>query len=135
MMFIVCQSIKVIPDIYEMITCDHFAQKEHEMERICTTTVVIDTFASLGNLFCCINSAGNFLLYMLRGKKFRDAFTSTYFSWIGNGTTSQIGRSNSPFGFSLQTLDQNTRITTSSTPHRLSIVTVKTGRKNSAIVV
>ena len=94
MMFIFCQSIKVIPDIYEMITCDHFAlAQKNEMERMegCSSTLIIDTFASLGNLFCCINSAGNFLLYMLRGKKFRDAFTQTYFSWIHRGSSSNIG--------------------------------------------
>ena len=33
---------------------------------------------SVGNLMPCINSALNFLIYMLRGKKFRDAFKSTY---------------------------------------------------------
>ena len=94
MMFIFCQSIKVIPDIYEMITCDHFALalKDNEMERLCSSTLVIDTFASLGNLFCCINSAGNFLLYMLRGKKFRDAFTHTYFFWIHQGSSSNKGK-------------------------------------------
>ena len=139
MMFILCQSIKVIPDINEIINCDHFelALKENEMDRICTTTVIMDTFASLGNLFCCINSASNFLLYMLRGKKFRDAFHQTYFSWISNEAGSGIGRSNSPIGFSLQTLDQNTRVTTVSQPHRLSIVTMRNsvGRNSAAIVV
>ena len=33
---------------------------------------------SLSNLFACVNSAANFLIYMLRGKKFRDAFLQTY---------------------------------------------------------
>ena len=28
----------------------------------------------------CINSAANFLLYMVKGEKFRDAFCQTYFS-------------------------------------------------------
>ena len=32
------------------------------------------------NLFVCINSYTNFLLYMVRGKKFREAFYQTYFS-------------------------------------------------------
>ena len=35
-------------------------------------------FFSLANLMCCFNSAANFLVYMLRGKKFRDAFLHTY---------------------------------------------------------
>ena len=145
MMFIFCQSVKLIPDIYEMITCDHFAlAQKNEMERMegCSSTVIIDTFASLGNLFCCINSAGNFLLYMLRGKKFRDAFTQTYFSWIHRGSSSNIGnsfkyvcsmyivflilhvgRSTSPIGLSLNTFgDQNTRMSTINSHHRVSIV-------------
>ena len=139
LMFIFCQSIKVVPDIYEIIYCDHFelAQKDNEMERMCTSTTIIDTFASLGNLFCCINSAGNFLLYMLRGKKFRDAFTQTYFSWISQGSRSNI-RANSPIGFSLQTLDQNTRMSTINPPnHRVSIVALRgnLGTRTSAPIV
>ena len=47
----------------------------------CETTVFIETMISLSNLLVCFNSAANFLLYMLRGKKFRDAFCQTYF-WI-----------------------------------------------------
>ena len=39
---------------------------------------------SLANLFACINSAANFLIYMLRGKKFRKAFCDTY-SWCSSG--------------------------------------------------
>jgi hypothetical protein len=45
----------------------------------CETTVFIETMISLSNLLVCVNSSGNFLLYMLRGKKFRDAFCQTYF--------------------------------------------------------
>jgi len=40
--------------------------------------VVLINF-SLSNLLSCVNSSANFLLYMLRGKKFRDAFCQTYF--------------------------------------------------------
>ena len=45
----------------------------------CETTVFIETMISLSNILVCINSSANFLLYMLRGKKFRDAFCQTYF--------------------------------------------------------
>lgn len=34
---------------------------------------------SFANLSSCINSAANFLVYMLRGKKFRVLFLETYF--------------------------------------------------------
>ena len=40
--------------------------------------IIFLDFFSVGNLMPCINSAMNFLIYMLRGKKFRDAFKSTY---------------------------------------------------------
>ncbi len=33
---------------------------------------------SISNLLSCFNSAANFLIYMLRGRKFREAFLSTY---------------------------------------------------------
>ena len=45
----------------------------------CRSTPFIDTAISLSNLFAVINSAANFLIYMLRGKKFRDLFVKTYF--------------------------------------------------------
>ena len=35
-------------------------------------------FFSISNLLSCVNSAVNFLIYMLRGKKFRDVFLKTY---------------------------------------------------------
>ena len=44
---------------------------------------------SLANLFACINSAANFLIYMLRGKKFRKAFLSTY-AWKKNPTNQTV---------------------------------------------
>ena len=37
-----------------------------------------DYFFSYANLLSVINSAANFLVYMLRGRKFRKAFISTY---------------------------------------------------------
>ena len=45
----------------------------------CRSTPFIDTAISLSNLFAVVNSAANFLIYMLRGKKFRDLFLKTYF--------------------------------------------------------
>ena len=126
LVFVVCQSIKLIPDIYEIIVCDHFSHSSQELS--CHAPVFIDALMSLANLFCCINSAANFLFYMLRGKKFRDAFKQTYFSTCRLDSRGQCcgegknnGRNNgSPLGISLQTLDHNTR-TTLTTPNRLLI--------------
>ena len=39
-------------------------------------------FYSLANLLPCVNSAANFLVYMLRGEKFRKAFLRTYKTYI-----------------------------------------------------
>ena len=92
LMFVLCQSVKLIAEIYEQIACDHFTgfvgqefstiEEQIQNRAKChQTTVEIDVSKSLGNLFVCINSAANFLLYMVRGKKFREAFYQTYFSW------------------------------------------------------
>ena len=41
---------------------------------------------SLGNLFCCINSAANFLVYIIKGKNFREAFFDKYFYFCKQDT-------------------------------------------------
>ena len=41
-------------------------------------SVMYDYYFSYANLLSVINSAANFLVYMLRGRKFRKAFISTY---------------------------------------------------------
>ena len=78
MMFVICQSVKLVPDIYELTVCNHFKIAKEGHDENCHNPLNIDVATSLGNLFCCINSAANFLLYMVRGKKFRDAFNGTY---------------------------------------------------------
>ena len=45
---------------------------------VCKSTPFFDVVISLANLSSCVNSAANFLVYMLRGKKFRDLFLDTY---------------------------------------------------------
>ena len=45
---------------------------------VCNSTPFFDVVISLANLSSCVNSAANFLVYMLRGKKFRDLFLDTY---------------------------------------------------------
>ena len=92
LMFVLCQSVKLIAEIYEQIVCGHFngfvgqeqfltiEEQLHDRAKCHHSTIFIDVSKSLGNLFVCINSAANFLLYMVRGKKFREAFYQTYFS-------------------------------------------------------
>jgi len=79
-LFIVCQSVKLVPDLYELFCPYEVTSQSISGYTTCHSTKLIDTFISLANLFACINSSANFLIYMLRGKKFRDAFLSTYWS-------------------------------------------------------
>ena len=44
-----------------------------------TSTIFYYSFA---NLLPCVNSAANFLVYMLRGEKFRSAFVRTYKNYM-----------------------------------------------------
>ena len=81
LMFVVCQIIKLITDVYEMSVCNYFKIAAEGYDNDCASTETIDVFASLGNLFCCINSAANFLFYIIKGKKFREAFYKKYFSF------------------------------------------------------
>ena len=80
LMFVICQSIKLVVDIYELTVCDHFKIAEEGHDPECHMPTKIDVVASLGNLFVCINSAANFLVYMIKGKIFREAFCHSYFS-------------------------------------------------------
>ena len=73
-LFISCQSVKIITDVYERL-CPKI---NIGGQLICESNTFIEYAISLANLFTCINSSANFLVYMLRGKKFRDLFFATY---------------------------------------------------------
>ena len=77
--FVLCQSVKLVADVYELTVCDHFKIAKDGYDPQCHNPIEIDVVISLGNLFVCVNSAANFLMYMIRGKKFREAFCQTYF--------------------------------------------------------
>ena len=51
---------------------------QHQTQE-CLTNNFIEWAISISNLLTVVNSAANFLIYMLRGKKFRDIFLQTYF--------------------------------------------------------
>ena len=78
-MFVLCQSVKLVADVYELMVCDHFKIAKDGYDPQCHNPIGIDVVISFGNLFVCVNSAANFLMYMIRGKKFREAFCQTYF--------------------------------------------------------
>ena len=73
LLFLSCQSLKLIPDIYEGFFCEVDYDSSY-----CESNKVISTMITLSNLLMCINSAANFLMYMVRGTKFRRAFIDTY---------------------------------------------------------
>ena len=53
---------------------------------MCMMTDFVDVFISISNLLNVFNSAANFLVYMLKGKKFRAQFRQTYFGGCSNGS-------------------------------------------------
>ena len=74
LLFICCQSFKMIPDIYELIFCP----PTKEDGEPCETTPFISTCVSLSHLLICGNSALNWIVYLLAGEKFRSAWCNTY---------------------------------------------------------
>ena len=80
LIFVICQSIKLVSDFYELAVCDHFKLHKNGYDPNCQNTFIIDVFNHLGKLFSCINSAVNFLIYIVVSKKFRNAFKETFIS-------------------------------------------------------
>ena len=67
-LFLICQSLKIIPDIYEAVVC---RGKPTE----CKSNFVMDIIISVSHLCLAINSAANFVIYILRGDRFRVILT------------------------------------------------------------
>ena len=88
-MFVFCQSIKLVADVYEHSVCDHFKIAAKGFDQSCHNPKEIDILISMGNLFCCINSAANFLVYIIKGKNFRKAFFDKYFYFCKKDTHRQ----------------------------------------------
>ena len=101
-MFITCQSLKIIPDVYEAVFCNHdenvcnsttgnkkyiyIFKKPATLYRIkycphnylicpsLPSLLAIEVLISVSHLFLAINSAFNFVIYMFRGDRFRHIF-------------------------------------------------------------
>ena len=69
-LFILCQSFKIIPDVYEVIFCESLEE--------CDTTPFIDTCTNLSHLLVCVNSAANCIIYLMVGEKFRRIWCDTF---------------------------------------------------------
>ena len=76
LLYLACHSLKLIPDVYEFIWCPESKMSGREIA--CQTNAFIEALITTSNLCMCINSAANFLMYMLKGAKFRQAFVQTY---------------------------------------------------------
>ena len=74
-LFVFCQSIKIIPDMYELFECKsknllgHFCEMDGP---------IINGIVRTSHLLVCLNSSANFLIYYVCGTKFRRAFVATY---------------------------------------------------------
>ena len=69
-LFILCQSFKIIPDLYEIMFCSEIDD--------CNSTPFIAFCVNLSHLLVCFNSSANFVIYLLGGEKFRRAWCQTY---------------------------------------------------------
>ena len=75
--FIICQSVKIVPDLYEMIYCrigtsGRLEQTTYEGENpddghYCRYNDKMDTLIHLSHLLLAINSSVNVIIYMFRG--------------------------------------------------------------------
>ena len=70
--FIICQSVKIVPDLYEMIYCRIGTsglrkQVKNVRDWDCTVGIVIDSIIDISHLMLAINSSVNVIIYTLRG--------------------------------------------------------------------
>lgn len=92
-LFLICQSLKIIPDIYEAIVCKGDTAK-------CAPSLTVEIIISISHLLLAINSAANFGIYMLRGDRFRTVLSKILFrcQWT------KASRRNSPNNFAMTTI-------------------------------
>ncbi|TRY71858.1 hypothetical protein TCAL_03401 [Tigriopus californicus] len=84
-MFIACQSIKIIPDVYEAMVCDY-----SKTDTSCESTTTIERIVSISYVLLALNSASNFVIYMLRGNKFRRVLSRKLCQFFGYKPSSQF---------------------------------------------
>ena len=78
LLFILCQSAKIVPDVYEVIYCRWSARARAEgrgggvggqEEEECTITPFIERVVSFSHFLLAFNSSVNFVIYTWRGKR------------------------------------------------------------------
>jgi len=90
-LFIFCQSFKIIPDMYEIFQCNRLGKYGGNCEM---KGPVINAIIRLSHILVCVNSSANFLIYYVRGEKFRLAWIETF----GSCWCQCCKQSNSPEG-------------------------------------
>ena len=63
-LFILCQSVKIVPDLYEVVHC-----RLRAPQVTCTSHVVVDSLIEVSHLLLAINSSANFIIYTWRGEE------------------------------------------------------------------
>ena len=66
-LFILCQSVKIVPDLYEVIYC-RIGDSGLTKEGLCVNNYTIDSIIDISHLFLAINSSVNVIIYTIRGK-------------------------------------------------------------------
>ena len=69
--FIVCQSFKIVPDLYEVLICPR--NEDGEANEECMSSPVIEAIIDLSHLMLAINSSVNFFIYVLNRGRFRES--------------------------------------------------------------
>jgi len=64
-LYVVCQSPKIVPDFYEALYC------KYSSDLTCISTPTIEIMISISNLLMVINATSNFFIYMWKGTQFR----------------------------------------------------------------
>ena len=65
-MFIICQSVKIIPDVYEVLFC-RIGTTGLNSEGLCVNHKLINDIIDVSHLMLAINSSANVIIYTLRG--------------------------------------------------------------------
>eukprot|EP00093_Oithona_nana_P003964 03964.XXX_141412_139027_1 [CDS] Oithona nana genome sequencing. len=67
--FIICQSCKIIPDLYEVIICSQGGDR-------CMSTQTIEAIIDISHLMLTINSSVNFFIYIIHRGQFRESIVA-----------------------------------------------------------
>ena len=65
-MFVLCQSVKIVPDLYEVLFC-RIGSSGLNSKGLCISHSVIDYIVDVSHLLLAINSSTNVIIYMLKG--------------------------------------------------------------------